>query len=58
MQCRTSQEVRGLKYTINGYDESWHRSHLARGAWIEIFIYVLAADINDGRTSQEVRGLK
>ena len=34
--CRTSHEVRGLKFTsLAVYDETL-KSHLTRGAWIEI----------------------
>ena len=34
--CRTSHEVRGLKYTHFKYEEFSNESHLTRGAWIEI----------------------
>ena len=35
-QGRTSQEVRGLKYSANLVLSNVLVSHLARGAWIEI----------------------
>ena len=34
--CRTSHEVRGLKYSIEKITLRADRSHLTRGAWIEI----------------------
>ena len=34
--CRTSHEVRGLKYTILTSIDNDCMSHLTRGAWIEI----------------------
>ena len=34
--CRTSHEVRGLKYTLNEIRDMEEMSHLTRGAWIEI----------------------
>ena len=34
--CRTSHEVRGLKYSQEENDEAKAASHLTRGAWIEI----------------------
>ena len=36
--CRTSHEVRGLKYTLNEIRDMEEMSHLTRGAWIEIFL--------------------
>ena len=56
--CRTSQEVRGLK--PKGTYNRWHshKSHLARGAWIETKVMAATVAADTGRTSQEVRGLK
>lgn len=34
--CRTSHEVRGLKYKNDVYREAILKSYLTRGAWIEI----------------------
>ena len=56
-QSRTSHEVRGLKLdlSINMYRKL--KSHLTRGAWIEIYIrHPLNKRLS--RTSHEVRGLK
>ena len=36
--CRTSHEVRGLKYNPETGDMMTIQSHLTRGAWIEIVI--------------------
>ena len=35
-KCRTSHEVRGLKYLVYKNSNTWLKSHLTRGAWIEI----------------------
>ncbi len=35
--CRTSHEVRGLKFLFPVRSQIWRWSHLTRGAWIEIF---------------------
>ena len=57
--CRTSQEVRGLKYVINVKNPfDVRESHLVRGAWIEIALSCPKTQQNPCRTSQEVRGLK
>ena len=57
---RTSHEVRGLKSFITGIkgDFVTGKSHLTRGAWIEIFHNVRKGYTGIGRTSHEVRGLK
>ena len=56
--CRTSHEVRGLKFNrANGYEKE-SVSHLTRGAWIEIYKWHGRAEEHQGRTSHEVRGLK
>ena len=34
--CRTSHEVRGLKYTLQCKLRPFSLSHLTRGAWIEM----------------------
>ena len=34
--CRTSHEVRGLKYILKFINSRLITSHLTRGAWIEI----------------------
>ena len=34
--CRTSHEVRGLKYSLHNSHSHGFASHLTRGAWIEI----------------------
>ena len=36
LTCRTSHEVRGLKYFFFSHFPPIFRSHLTRGAWIEI----------------------
>ena len=36
ISCRTSHEVRGLKFFKRGMLPKWYKSHLTRGAWIEI----------------------
>ena len=35
--CRTSHEVRGLKYFLSSSFSFFVLSHLTRGAWIEMF---------------------
>ena len=55
---RTSHEVRGLKCEERRIHEKRGRSHLTRGAWIEILeSFICFLDIGS-RTSHEVRGLK
>ena len=56
--CRTSHEVRGLKYSHGGKNTYPQRSHLTRGAWIEILETIKFAVDHLSRTSHEVRGLK
>ena len=55
---RTSHEVRGLKYSHGGKNTYPQRSHLTRGAWIEILETIKFAVDHLSRTSHEVRGLK
>ena len=55
---RTSHEVRGLKYVIIYNLAMGFRSHLTRGAWIEIQLPGRLLRLRRGRTSHEVRGLK
>ena len=55
---RTSHEVRGLKYAYRNSFLSLMRSHLTRGAWIEISSMMFSFWSFLGRTSHEVRGLK
>ena len=55
---RTSHEVRGLKWLRQLLGKTSIKSHLTRGAWIEIgSIHGLSRHSNS-RTSHEVRGLK
>ena len=56
--CRTSHEVRGLKYWWIVQREMTNTSHLTRGAWIEILIKTTIKYLMYCRTSHEVRGLK
>ncbi len=37
--CRTSHEVRGLKFKGAGHTAAAERSHLTRGAWIEMLLF-------------------
>ena len=55
---RTSHEVRGLKCLLIVYLSNRARSHLTRGAWIEIRKMTSARRSTLSRTSHEVRGLK
>ena len=56
--CRTSHEVRGLKYKCVYMLYHVYRSHLTRGAWIEIKLSEAGLLMHCRRTSHEVRGLK
>ena len=55
---RTSHEVRGLKFEESAEEKERKRSHLTRGAWIEIPKVTVGDRYADCRTSHEVRGLK
>ena len=55
---RTSHEVRGLKSTCQRFLLRRSRSHLTRGAWIEIHHRWWPCISGQCRTSHEVRGLK
>ena len=55
---RTSHEVRGLKYYLLPMLCSLQKSHLTRGAWIEMNKMHNNLWSFIGRTSHEVRGLK
>ena len=55
---RTSHEVRGLKWLMGWEDENGLKSHLTRGAWIEINEQNKLTAKGKRRTSHEVRGLK
>ena len=55
---RTSHEVRGLKCNVVFFPEVYVRSHLTRGAWIEMFFDNAPIVMFTSRTSHEVRGLK
>ena len=55
---RTSHEVRGLKYLLLSLSYVHEKSHLTRGAWIEIEEWFLRYVQKYCRTSHEVRGLK
>mgnify|MGYP001522475899 CR=1 FL=1 len=56
--CRTSHEVRGLKLSKRKKQYLQKRSHLTRGAWIEIIRWASDPFASSRRTSHEVRGLK
>ena len=55
---RTSHEVRGLKYDLWLESNKSMKSHLTRGAWIEIPSSTRKVSYMQCRTSHEVRGLK
>ena len=55
---RTSHEVRGLKYCSGSRGGNPCKSHLTRGAWIEIKLQKQRNAHWCSRTSHEVRGLK
>ena len=57
-QRRTSHEVRGLKYLYHKGTTELPKSHLTRGAWIEIIYFCSFYHAFRCRTSHEVRGLK
>ena len=58
VRCRTSHEVRGLKWRVYIFIDSVLESHLTRGAWIEIPFRSVTLYGTVCRTSHEVRGLK
>ena len=43
--CRTSHEVRGLKYKTHNSSRLCKVSHLTRGAWIEIMLMSFAKSL-------------
>ena len=55
---RTSHEVRGLKFFDIIVIAAELMSHLTRGAWIEIVLFLCDIAKSTCRTSHEVRGLK
>ena len=55
---RTPQGVRGLKYVVRRRKLHPHKSHPARGAWIEIIMPTVGYRRLCRRTPQGVRGLK
>ena len=54
--CRTSHEVRGLKYNPETGEVYAMSSHLTRGAWIEMVTSATTRYCRFGRTSHEVYG--
>ena len=58
MESRTSHEVRGLKFRDSVVIAALVKSHLTRGAWIEMYSIFTKAGTSISRTSHEVRGLK
>ena len=56
--CRTSHGVRGLKYSVPRPLSGDGESHLAWGAWIEIYQFINFFRHDKSRTSHGVRGLK
>ena len=58
LECRTPHGVRGLKYLCDLVEDFASMSHPTRGAWIEIFAYILGHISKSRRTPHGVRGLK